>query len=123
VQFRHLAGPSATCAETARDQGLSSANEFLQNEYVAEFNSRFAVNAAHKGSAFVRARRRDLDWIFSVQHERTVEPLDGRLSIRYGPHGIALYLRDEELPSQAPKRPGTPRLPTGRVGSNSDEEH
>jgi hypothetical protein len=39
---------------------------------MAEFNSRFAVSAAQKGSAFVRARRKDLDWIFSVQHERTV---------------------------------------------------
>jgi hypothetical protein len=51
---------------------LAEANEFLRNEYSAEFNGRFAVPAAQKGSAFVRARRKDLDWIFSVQHERTV---------------------------------------------------
>jgi hypothetical protein len=51
---------------------LAQANEFLRNEYVAEFNGRFTVAAAQKGSAFVRARRKDLDWIFSVQHERTV---------------------------------------------------
>jgi hypothetical protein len=51
---------------------LAQANEFLRNEYVTEFNCRFAVTAAQKGSAFVRARRKDLDWIFSVQHERTV---------------------------------------------------
>ena len=51
---------------------LAEANEFLRNEYSAEFNSRFAVPAAQNGSAFVRARRKDLDWIFSVQHERTV---------------------------------------------------
>ena len=53
-------------------QDLAPANQFLRNEYVAEFNSRFTVGAAQKGSAFVRARRKDLDWIFSVQHERTV---------------------------------------------------
>ena len=28
--------------------------------------------AAGKGSAFVRTRRKDLDWVFSIQHERTV---------------------------------------------------
>ena len=48
------------------------ANEFLRTEYIAEFNGKFAVAPAQKGSAFVRIRRKDLDWIFSVQHERTV---------------------------------------------------
>src|SRR3954466_16260736 len=123
---------------------LDQANEFLRRHYIAEFNSKFTVVAAQKGSAFVRARRKDLDWIFSVQHERTVqndntitlenrvfqldktrwrdtlagqtvmvyEHLDGRRSIRYGPHVIAQYASDE-LPPQAPKRRGTPRLPTG----------
>lgn len=51
---------------------LAQANELIRNEYMAEFNSRFTVSAAQKGTAFVRARRKDLDWIFSVQHERTV---------------------------------------------------
>ena len=51
---------------------LARANEFLCTEYVAEFNRRFTVNAAEKGSAFLRARRKDLDWIFSLQHEHTV---------------------------------------------------
>jgi transposase len=116
------------------------ANEFLRSEYIAEFNDRFAVPAAQKGTAFVRTRRTDLDWIFSVQHERTVdndntvvldnrafqlnqtrwrntlagqsvivhEHLDGRVSIRYGPHVIAQYTQ-KELPPQAPRRRGTPR--------------
>jgi transposase len=124
---------------------LARANEFLRCEYRAEFNHKFAVPAAQKGSAFVRLRRKDLDWIFSVQHERTVsqdntisvenrvfqlertrwrntlagqtvvvhEHLDGRVSIRYGPHVIAQYTRDE-LPPQAPKRRGRPRLPIAR---------
>src|SRR5947209_15455529 len=51
---------------------IDEANQFLRNGYIAEFNHRFAVAAAQKGSAFVRIRRKDLDWIFSVQHERTV---------------------------------------------------
>ncbi len=51
---------------------VREANRFLRETYIAEFNARFTVPAAQKGSAFVRIRRKDLDWIFSVQHERTV---------------------------------------------------
>ena len=51
---------------------LEEANSFLRQQYQAEFNRRFAVAAAGKGSAFVRTRRKDLDWVFSIQHERTV---------------------------------------------------
>jgi hypothetical protein len=51
---------------------LDRANAFLRSQYIAEFNHKFAVPAAQKGSAFVRLRRKDLDWIFSAQHERTV---------------------------------------------------
>lgn len=126
-----------------RDQ--EQANEFLRCEYIAEFNTKFAVQPAQKGSAFVRSRRSDLDWIFSVQHERTVnqdntisvenrvfqlertrwrntlagqtvivhEHLDGRVSIRYGPHVIAQY-STVDLPPRAPKRRGKPRLPIAR---------
>ncbi len=127
---------------------LDQANEFLKSYYIAEFNSKFTVAAAQKGSAFVRARRKDLDWIFSAQHERTVhndntitlenrvfqldktrwrdtlagqtvvvhEHLDGRMSIRYGPHVIAQYASGE-LPPQAAKRRGTPRPSTGRAAA------
>jgi transposase len=127
---------------------LDKANEFLRTGYIAEFNDKFAVTAAQKGSAFVRIRRKDLDWIFSVQHERTVnndntvtvanrtfqvdqtrwrntlvgqtvvvhEHLDGRMSIRYGPHLIAQYASDR-LPPQAPRRRGTPRLPIGKAAA------
>jgi len=127
---------------------LEKANEFLRTRYIAEFNDKFAVTAAQKGSAFVRIRRKDLDWIFSVQHERTVnndntvtlanrtfqldqtrwrntlagqtvvvhEHLDGRMSIRYGPHLIAQYASDH-LPPQAPRRRGTPRLPIGKAAA------
>jgi hypothetical protein len=51
---------------------VAAANRFLREEYIAEFNRRFRVPAAAKGSAFVRLKRRDLDWVFSVQHERGV---------------------------------------------------
>ena len=127
---------------------LDQANEFLRTEYIAEFNNKFAVAAAQRGSAFVRLRRRDLDWIFSVQHERTVnndntvewnnrvlqlnqtrwrntlagqtvivhEHLDGRLSIRYGPHLVAQYAPGQ-LPAPAPRRRGTPRLPVGKAAA------
>lgn len=123
-----------------RDRG--KANEFLKEQYVKEFNGRFNVAAAEKGTAFVRLRRRDLDDIFSVQHERTVnqdntvqldnrvfqimktrwrntlagmtvgvhEQLDGSVTIHYGPHRIAEFA-PEQIPPQAPRRRGTPRLP------------
>jgi hypothetical protein len=63
---------------------VEEANRFLRQQYQAEFNCRFAVVAAGKGSAFVRTRRKDLDWVFSIQHERSVNPdntiaLDNRI--------------------------------------------
>lgn len=128
-----------------RIKDIEKANQFLQREYIAEFNRKFSVAAAHKGSAFVRLRRKDLDWIFSVKHERTVnndntialdnrvfqldqtrwrdtlagqtvtvhEHLDGRMSIRYGPHVIAHYAV-ADLPAQAPRKRGAARPPDGR---------
>jgi transposase len=121
---------------------LKAANQFLRETYVAEFNGRFAVAAAEKGTAFVKTRRKDLDWIFSIQSERIVnqdntveldrrvlqiqrtrfrstlarqtvtvyEHLDGRISIRYGPHLVAQYAASE-LPAQSQRRHGKPRLP------------
>jgi transposase len=51
---------------------VEQANAFLKTQYVAEFNRRFTVAAAQKGTAFVRLKRRDLEVIFSVQQERVV---------------------------------------------------
>ena len=51
---------------------LEAANRFLRERYVAEFNQRFQVAPAHRGSAFVPCRSRDLERIFSLQSERTV---------------------------------------------------
>src|SRR6266480_3519752 len=51
---------------------LEGANGFLREHYMAEFNRRFQVRAAQSGSALVARRSRDLDLIFSLQFERTV---------------------------------------------------
>jgi hypothetical protein len=53
-------------------QAVAEANRFLREQYIAEFNRRFGVLAARKGSAFVRTRRKDVRWIFSIQHQRRV---------------------------------------------------
>jgi transposase len=49
-----------------------AANRFLREEYIAEFNQRFSVAACERGTAFVPLRRKDLDLVFSLQHERIV---------------------------------------------------
>ena len=129
----------------AQIQTVAPANQFLRQSYIAEFNQQFAVPASEPGTAFVACRRRDLDWIFSLQHERTVnqdntvvverrvfqiqktrwrhslagcvvmvhEHLDGRVSIRYGPHLIGSWQADQ-LPPQAPKSTRPPRLPVAK---------
>src|SRR5258708_1080667 len=51
---------------------VDRANEFLGGRYVGEFNRRFQVAAAQRGNAFVPCRSRDLNLVFSVQSERTV---------------------------------------------------
>jgi hypothetical protein len=51
---------------------VEEANRFLRAQYMGEFNRRFQVPAASAGSAFVRTRRKDLGWVFSIQHERRV---------------------------------------------------
>jgi len=51
---------------------LEAANGFLREHYIAEFNQRFQRAAAQRGSAFLPGRRRDLNLIFALQFERTV---------------------------------------------------
>jgi hypothetical protein len=53
-------------------RSLEAANRFLREHYIAEFNARFQVQAAQRGSAFVRRSSKDLDLIFALQFERTV---------------------------------------------------
>jgi transposase len=102
---------------------VEEANRFLRERYMAEFNAKFQVAAAQKGTAFRRTSRTDLDWIFTVQTERVVakdntvaiaerswqldksrfrntlagmtvtihEHLDGKVSMRWGPHTVGRY--------------------------------
>jgi transposase len=51
---------------------IAAANQFLCEHYINEFNQRFTVKAAERGTAFVPLKRKDLDLIFSLQHERVV---------------------------------------------------
>src|SRR5258705_12159922 len=51
---------------------VSAANQFLRAEYLKEFNRRFSVKATERGTAFVPVRRKELDLVFSLQHERVV---------------------------------------------------
>jgi len=51
---------------------VDEANRFLRQDYVVEFNRRFQVAAEQRGSAFVAVARKNLDLIFSLQYERTV---------------------------------------------------
>jgi hypothetical protein len=60
----------------AQIQTLTEANQFLRQGYLAEFNRQFAVPASQPGSAFMPCRRRDLDWVFSLQYERTVNQVN-----------------------------------------------
>jgi hypothetical protein len=52
---------------------VEQANQFLGQRYIAEFNQKFTVKAAEKGTAFRRCGRSDLQWIFSIQTERVVD--------------------------------------------------
>lgn len=49
---------------------VEDANRFLRESYIAEFNRRFSVAAAQTGNAFLPAHDKDLELIFSMQHER-----------------------------------------------------
>src|SRR5207244_1199751 len=51
---------------------VEAANQLLRENYVAECNRRFRVSPQQPGSAFLSRGKRDLDQIFSLQFERTV---------------------------------------------------
>ena len=53
---------------------LDGANAFLSEHYIAEFNRRFTVPAAQRGTAFISCRNRNLEMVFTQQFERTVYP-------------------------------------------------
>src|SRR5262250_1909238 len=51
---------------------VEAANRFLREDYIDEFNGHFQVPAAQRGSAFVRRSSKDLNLIFALQFQRTV---------------------------------------------------
>jgi transposase len=53
-------------------QTVEAANRFLREHYIDEFNRRFQVAPVQRGSAFLACPRKNLDLIFSLQFERTV---------------------------------------------------
>jgi len=55
-----------------RIDNVEKANEFLRDHYIAEFNGRFQVRAAERGTAFLPRRGQNLDLVFSLQFERAV---------------------------------------------------
>jgi len=105
---------------------VEEANRLLRERYIGEFNGKFQLTAEQKGTAFRRSSRSDLDWIFTIQTERTVakdntvaigercwqldktrfrhtlagvmvtinEHLDGKVSIRWGPHVVGRFAAD-----------------------------
>jgi hypothetical protein len=52
---------------------LEGANKFLNEHYIAEFNRRFTVPAAQRGTAFISCRHRNLEMVFTQRFERTVD--------------------------------------------------
>src|SRR5579864_3334275 len=52
---------------------LEAANDFLHKNYIAEFNRRFTVPPAQRGTAFLPCRHRNLEMVFTQRFERTVD--------------------------------------------------
>jgi hypothetical protein len=52
---------------------LEAANTFLNEHYIAEFNQRFTVPAAQRGTSFLSCRHRNFEMIFTQRYERTVD--------------------------------------------------
>ena len=52
---------------------LEAANSFLNDHYIAEFNRRFTVPAAQRGTAFISCRHRNLEMVFTQRFKRTVD--------------------------------------------------
>ena len=57
---------------------VEAANQFLREHYVAEFNRRFQVPPAQRGSAFVACRHKDLDLVFALAVRAHGEPRQHR---------------------------------------------
>jgi len=60
---------------------IEGANQFLKDRYIGEFNRMFSKPAAEKATAFRKCGRKDLEEVFSIQTERTVDN-DNTVAIR-----------------------------------------
>jgi hypothetical protein len=60
---------------------IEAANEFLRERYIGEFNRMFSKPAVEKATAFRKCGRKDLEQVFSIQTERTVDN-DNTVAIR-----------------------------------------
>jgi hypothetical protein len=74
-----------------RIRTLEGANTFLSEHYIAEFNSRFKVPAAQRGTAFLSCRHRNQEMIFTQRYERTVDR-DNTVSF----HNLVMQLEPAE---------------------------
>ena len=70
--FRTWQGRLPQELRTRQITTIDAANAFLRNVYLKQFNGQFTRPAAQTGTAFASAGSLDLDRIFSIQHERTV---------------------------------------------------
>ena len=52
---------------------IEAANEFLRQDWIAIHDASFSVKAEQSGTAFLRYPGKDLDKIFSQQHERVID--------------------------------------------------
>jgi hypothetical protein len=60
---------------------IEEANQFLKDRYIGEFNRMFSKRATEKATAFRKCGRKDLNQVFSIQTERTVDN-DNTVAIR-----------------------------------------
>src|SRR4030095_4170255 len=51
---------------------VEQANRFLRQTYIAEFNRKFSVAPTQEGNAFLPVNDKDLELVFSLQHDRVV---------------------------------------------------
>jgi len=70
---------------------VEAANEFLEKDWIALHNASFSVEAEQDGTAFLPYRGKELEKIFSQQHDRVV---DNDNTIRYGNRSL-------QIPQQA----------------------
>ncbi len=93
---------------------MEGANKFLSDHYIAEFNRRFTVPAAQRGTAFISCRHRNLEMVFTQRYERTV-PYPGRMQ---GNHPSA----SGHYPDPHDRRTSHRTLQRGRKAINAAEQ-